>query len=215
MSFIVSGSSSSYTPPPAGTHVARCIWMLDLGTQTDTYQGRNESARKMILGFELPNETYVRQDDEGPVPFIAHREFRTSLHKKATLRHLLEGWRGRPFTDDEVKAFDLSVLIGKECMISVIHKTSASGNTRAEIVSAARLPKGMECPKAVLPCHVFNMSEKDFDMLTFRSLPEWIRKKIEESPEFRNHQTTATAHRGGDNSSLAAAAALEDEDIPF
>ena len=41
---------------PAGTHVARCIKLIDLGTQFGEYQGKPTSARKVVVSWELPNE---------------------------------------------------------------------------------------------------------------------------------------------------------------
>ena len=207
MPFIVSGSNSTHTPAPAGTHVARCIWMLDLGTQTDNFQGRDTVARKMILGFELPNETHVYRQEDGEQPFIVSREFRTSLHKKASLRVFLEGWRGRAFTDEELKGFDLSVLAGKECMVSVIHKTSGSGKLRAEITNASRIMKGSVCPASVLPVRLFSLNDETFNIDTFNRLPEWIQDKITKSPEYRELACSTPSH--------SVAPDMTEDDLPF
>lgn len=212
MSFILVGSNTTYTPAPAGNHVARCCWMIDLGTQTDTFQGREESARKLMLGFELPEETHIFREEDGPLPYIVSREFRASLHKKAALRAFLEGWRGRAFTEEELKGFDLAVLIGKECLVNVVHKTSSSGRTRAEITGAARLPKGAVCPPAVMPRHLFHLGET-LDIEALNRLPEWIREKLQGSPEYRK----LVAPQSPPNHSAAAdeADGFQDDDIPF
>lgn len=210
MPFIVTGSNSTRTPAPAGTHIARCIWMIDLGTVTETYNGAESTVRKLILGFELPNELRTFRPEEGETPVIVSREFTTSLGKKANLRKFLEGWRGRAFSEEELKGFDLSILAGKDCMLNIIHKTAAaSGNVRAEIVSASRLMKGATAPAPILPTLVFVMAG-EFDMDTFKRLPEWIRKKIEASPEY------ADAISNGPNHTIADSIGNDDDEgIPF
>ena len=42
-------TSATYTPCPAGTFPARLCALIDLGTQTGTYEGEVKSARKLLL----------------------------------------------------------------------------------------------------------------------------------------------------------------------
>ena len=45
-----------FEQPPVGTHVARCIKVIDIGTQKGEYQGKANSKRQCIIGWELPTE---------------------------------------------------------------------------------------------------------------------------------------------------------------
>lgn len=209
--FIISADAARRPLAPAGTHLARCVWMLDLGTQRDVFQGREETARKLLLGFELPNETHTYRDGEEPEPFVVSREFRRSLHAKAALRAFLEGWRGQAFTDEDLRRFDLGRLAGKPCMLSIVHKTSASsGRTRAVIQSAGRLVKGMDCPPQVRPTTVFSLDDDALDIETFERIPAWIRDKITASPEY---QELTRPNHAADPVDIVGN--TEDEDIPF
>lgn len=216
MSFIVKGSNTTRTPAPAGTHIARCIWMIDLGTHEDNFDGHTSSARKLVLGFELPTELRTFRPDEGARPVLICREFTTSLGKKANLRKFLEGWRGRAFTKEELEGFDLSVLAGKECMLNIIHKDKADGSTKAIIDSASRIMKGATCPPRVLPLISFNMADATFDIDTYNTLANgtataWIVDKIRKSPEY----IAATTRREPGDTTRDFVGAAEDEGIPF
>jgi hypothetical protein len=88
------------TPAPEGTHTARCFAVIDLGTQTSEWQGQQVSKRKVLLGFELPDELHTFDEKEGPKPFSIWSRFTASLHPKGQLRPMLEAWRGRAFTKE-------------------------------------------------------------------------------------------------------------------
>ena len=45
-----------FEQPPVGTTVARCVKIIDIGTQKGEYQGKATSKRQCIIGWELPNE---------------------------------------------------------------------------------------------------------------------------------------------------------------
>ena len=55
-------------------------------------------------------------------PFLISRRYSLSLHEKSSLRRDLESWRGRAFTQEELRGFDLEVLIGVGCLVSVVHE---------------------------------------------------------------------------------------------
>ena len=116
----------------------------------------------------------------------------------ARIRELNAGWRGKDFTDDEAKSFDITKLLGVPCLLSVIHKTTKDGKKIAEISSLSRLPKGMECPEQINPSFEFSVLE--FDQATIESLTEWLQNEIKSTPEYKNlqqpnHQDTPPAHQ--------------------
>jgi hypothetical protein len=65
------------------------------------------------------------------------------LHEKARLRKDLESWRGRAFTDAELKNFDLEVLIGANCLLNVV-QSSKNGSTYANVSAVMPIKKGMD-----------------------------------------------------------------------
>lgn len=134
MPIIAENSGTNYTPIPAGNHIARCYEMIQIGTvieQTGIYAGKE--SHKVRLTWETPDEKH--DFGKGLQPFSISKEFTLSMNEKATLRKMLESWRGKAFTEDEAKRFDITKLLGKPCMISVIHKVSKTGKNYAEISS--------------------------------------------------------------------------------
>ena len=167
---------------PEGNHVARCYSMIDLGTQTTEFNGETKNQRKVRITWELPNETTVFKEENGEQPFVVSKDFTLSMHEKSTLRQYLESWRGKAFSEQEASSFDVSKLIGVPCMINLAHKTAKSGKTCVDVLSITPLPKGFTCPPQVNPNLEFSLQTPD--MGVYESLPEWLKAKIAESPEF-------------------------------
>lgn len=164
--------NNDFKPMPAGTHSARCYQIIDIGTQKTEYQGEVKFLSKIILSFETPDEKM-----EDGKPFIIHQEYTASMGEKANLRQHLESWRGRQFTPEELTGFDVSRLLDQPCVITVIHKTSGSGNTYAKITGISKPMKGMEVPAVTNTLLKWEMGD---DMTP---LPDWIQKKVLASRE--------------------------------
>jgi hypothetical protein len=165
---------------PAGNHVAICYAMVDLGQQHIVYNNEEKWQRKVYIGWELSNE----QMADGR-PFMVSRQFTMSLHEKSTLRAILESWRGRPFTDDELMGFDLKNILGKPCMVNVVHATGNNGRTYANVKSIATMPKGMPVPEQINPTMLFEFGDQGFDEDKYIALPQWLKTKISESKDYQ------------------------------
>jgi hypothetical protein len=163
---------------PAGTHIARCSWVVDIGTQKTTWKGAEKWAHKVLLGFELPDE--LMKDGR---PFFISNRYTLSLSSKAILRKTLEAWRGAAFTEQELEGFDLFKLAGLPCMLTVIHKTE-DDKTYANIATISKLPKNTVCGPAVNPPATFSLAQFNPDQL--KALPEWVQKTILQSREYQD-----------------------------
>lgn len=172
------GESKPRIQAPAGSHMARCFSIIDLGTQETPYG----DFHKVRITWELPEEKAVFKEENGEQPFVLSRDYTLSLYEKANLRHDLESWRGRAFTEEELKGFDISKLIGTPCMLSVIHKTTDKGKTFANISSVSALPKGMKVPPQINASVEYAITDGENDV--FRALPEWLQKKIQSAQEW-------------------------------
>jgi hypothetical protein len=168
--------------PPAGTHVARCVQIVDLGTQRGEWQGKPKETHKVRLAWELPNEKDTFKPEVGPEPFIIGKDFTVSLDEKASLRKTLEAWRGRPFTEAELAGFDISKLKGVAAMLNVQHVTK-DGKTYANVSAVMALPKGMPVPDQINKTLHFEL-EMGRDSAEFKALPEWLQKRIGECVEW-------------------------------
>jgi len=176
-------SVKDFDPVPAGTHIARCYQMIQIGTVPETFEGNTKDTPKVRIGFELPNEKKVFHEGEEARPFAISKEYTLSMNEKANLRKMLESWRGKQFSDEEAVSFDITKLLGKECMISVIHKTSKQGRTYADIATVSPVPKGMEAPAQINASVI--LSFDNFDKEVFEKLPNFIKDKIKTSKEYK------------------------------
>ena len=168
---------------PSGTHIARCYSMIHIGTSEEEWQGETKYRNKIRVTFELPNEMRDFGGDEKPM--VISKEYTLSLHEKSNLRRDLEGWRGKSFDSKELSKFDITNLISKECNISIIHKTSKSGNEFAQIGSISGITKGTECPKQFNDSFIFNY-EDNFNEEWLELQPEWIKEQIKNTDEYQN-----------------------------
>ena len=134
MSLIVGDNSKSFEPIPEGLHQAACCDVRSLGL-VDTPWGKKEKV-EIRWQLDLVNEKTGKR-------FVAPKRYGASLSKKASLRKDLETWRGRPFTEKELEAFDLEVLLGVNCQIQVQHKPGDDGTVYSNVVAVVPLGKGM------------------------------------------------------------------------
>jgi hypothetical protein len=179
---------------PEGTHVARCYMVVDMGMQETGYGPKH----KAKIGFELPNE--LMEDGR---PFSVSQNYTVSLSEKANLRADLEAWRGRAFTEDELRGFDVFNVLGAPAMVTVIHTTN-EGKTYANIKSVSALPKGMQAPAAINEPIKFSLEE--YSQEVFDSLPEYLRNKINRGGIDAPYMPPQSDHPADDSF---------DDDIPF
>lgn len=171
------------TPIEAGTYVARCYSMIYMGTIPEEFQGQKKDMKKVRITWELPTELKVFKAEKGEQPQVIGKDFTLSMNEKGTLRKMLQSWRGKAFTEDEAKNFDITKLLGKPCMLSIVHKVSKTGKTYAEIATISPLMKGMACPDQINESFEFNVLE--FNEERFNQLPDFIRDKVKTSAEYK------------------------------
>ncbi len=159
---------------PIGNHVARCIRLIDLGTQHGEYQGTPNVRNQVLITWELCEEKMT----DGK-PFIVSHFYTNSLNEKATLRGHLEAWRGRAFSQDELRKFDLSSILGAPAMVNVIHNDKG----KARVSAVAKLPKGMKAPEPANKPSAFWIDE--WDQAAFDGLPKGLKAIIEQSDEYK------------------------------
>jgi len=180
-----------YKLPPNGNIPARCFGIVDIGSHEKVYDGETKINREVIIFFELPNETAVFKEGEEAKPFVVNRRFTYSFHKKSNLRISIESWLGKKLTEEELDsgAFSLSDMLGKECLLGISHDLSKeSGKTWANIKSITPTVKGMTIPAQINPSQTFFMGwgpEYKVDESDFVEIFPWVKKIIEESPEYK------------------------------
>lgn len=157
MAFIVSGSENkTYAPAPEGTHQAVCVDIIDQGMKPNPFKnGALQS--KFDIAWQI-NE--LRDDGKR---FVVYKRYTRSLNEKATLRHDLESWRGRPFTASELAGFDMESALGANCLLNIVHKASSTDQSKVYANVAAVMPliKGM--PKLVSDKYERKVADADAD----------------------------------------------------
>ena len=169
---------------PTGNYIARCYKMIQIGTVEEIILGEKKVLNKVRIGWELSTETRVFSEEKGEQPLVIDKEFTLSLHEKSGLRAVLKSWRGKDFTEDEAKAFDITKLLGVQCMINIIHKPSKKDPSKIyeEIAGITAMPKGMQAPTQINPTFVLSFDEWSDEK--FNSLPDFIKNKIASSIEY-------------------------------
>lgn len=184
MSIIATNNSTPREPIPAGNYRARCYQMIQIGTVMELINGEQKLLNKVRIGWELPTEKKVFKEENGEQPYVISEEYTLSLNEKSNLRKMLASWRGKDFSEEEAKSFDITKLLGVQCMLNVIHRASKKDATRVyeKIGSVSSVPKGMNVPDQINPTTV--LSYDNFDWSVYDSLPDFIKDKIKTSLEF-------------------------------
>jgi len=187
---------------PAGNYIARCYQMIEIGTVTEFVMGKTVQAKKVRIGWELPTELKIFKQENGEQPLVISKEYTLSMNEKANLRKDLKSWRGKDFTEDEAKCFDITKLIGAACMLNVIHKPKVSdpNSVYEQVAGITPMPKGMKAPSQINKN--FILSYDSFDQELFNSLPDFIKTKMQGSLEFDSmknpHSKTLVDSNGQD-----------------
>ena len=180
----VGGNSEPRELIEAGTYNARCVQIIQLGTITqESGQYAGKSSMKLRVVWELVDEKRTFNPEKGEQPLWKDKEYTFSMYKEAGLRKDIEAWRGKAFTDDEAGKFDIDKLLGQPCMVSIAHKKSDKGKEYDYITSISKAMKGViVAPLSNDPVY---LSYNDWNDELFLSLPDWLRKKMEATPEFK------------------------------
>lgn len=189
MGFIASDNGGGdFKKVPQGVHMGRCYSLIDLGTQLVKSQHGDKLMHKIRIAWELFGEDEegnpLTVDYDGKVmPMTISKSYTLSLSEKANLRKDLQAWRGRDFTEEEAKGFDITKLLGVYCMVNVTH-SETNGKTYANVSGLTPIPSALKNAKPD-PIHsniIFNLDEPDWEV--FATFHEKLQDAIKSSPEF-------------------------------
>lgn len=217
MSFFVE-DKGGFEVTPTGLHLARCYRIVDVGTQKSEYKGQVKFLHKIMIGWEI-----LGTDEDGqPIrmkdgrPFAMFKNYTMSWSEKATLRGDLQSWRGKPFTQEELRRFDLKTVLGAFCMLNVIERQGNDGKMYVNVAGISPVPamiKQAGLPAAVNKNEIFNLSEPDMEL--FESFSDNLKNKIKASPEGQKLFGGAAPAQGGSQAPAGGSDVPEDDDIPF
>ena len=219
MSFIASdsGGNGNYKRVPPGAYIGRCYSLIDLGTQLTNGQYGEKLNHKIRIGWELfgedDNGEPLTVDVDGQtMPMTISKSYTVSLHEKAGLRKDLQAWRGKDFTDEEARGFDVSKLIGAYCMVNVT-SSETNGKTYSNVAGLTPLPGALRNAKPA-PVHEHVVFDLDApDMAVFNSFHDKLQDAIRRSPEWARHERNAPQQQAAPSG--GGFDDMDDSSIPF
>ena len=178
--------------------------------------GESKFSHQVMFSWEVHGE-----DDNGsPIkmkdgrPYSVLKTYTLSWSEKANLRLDLQSWRGKSFTQEELRRFDLKNVLGVWCQLNIMDQTSANGKTYSNVKGITPVPsfiKQRGLPEGSNKLELFNISEPDMEM--FQTFSDNLKGKIESTPEWQKiilkskpvNETLLTSQSDSE----------EDSDIPF
>lgn len=194
MAIIVSANEGgSYTPIEEGTYMALCYGLIDTG---DEYSEQyDKCSPKFMILWELVGAGTINIDGREINRSIS-KSYSKSLNAKSNLRKDLRAWRGREFTEDELKRFDMVNILGAPCQIQIINQTS-NGKVYSNIAAIMNLPKGMPRPQPTQGVVNWDFEEHQIGDDAWNAMPPWVRTKIENGETYRYITTGDPGHLTG------------------
>jgi hypothetical protein len=186
-------SAGVHELPPEGSHLARLVALIDLGTHQRQYQdARQKAERRLYFAWELIG---VSKTDGRP--HVLARVFNMSLHPKSALRQLLQQWRGTALRDGE--SIDFTKLVGQPCCLSITHE-AVNDRKFARVAGAQQVTKGVTVPEATHAPVVWEIDGTDplpdhawLPYCFGRPVKDWVT----DSPEWgRRGRVTAPGGKG-------------------
>jgi hypothetical protein len=139
----------SFTPCPKGQYSAVCVDVVDLGEQDTGFKDERTGTPKMAYKVDIVWQVSKRMEDGRP--FLVSSRYSLSFGeyngKRSNLLLLLDAW-GITTQDllDESNEHDIERLIGRHCILNVVHRKGIKNPeaTYANVASIFPLMPGME-----------------------------------------------------------------------
>lgn len=212
---------SDIAPCPTGMHHSICYGVVDIGTQPAF--GKFPSRRKVVILFEFPDlriELPDKKDNSRKLnlPRALSIKETLTLASKGNLRPILEGWRGRTFTEKELSGFDLKNVIGANALVNVVHEVKGD-RTYANIATVNPLANGMKKRTGETPPLYFSFEDipAGKPIVIPEAMPQWIQGLILQSDEYitRSQQAGQPPRAEGGNTAHRQEDAPDEEEVPF
>tara|TARA_S200002703_G_scaffold74073_5_gene63973 strand:- start:3418 stop:4149 length:732 start_codon:yes stop_codon:yes gene_type:complete len=206
-----------YEAVPKGTHNAVCYRLIDAGTREEQFKEEDPKKRHVIfIQWELPD---LKLDDGRPMSIM--KQYTLSLNENSTLHKDLKMWRGKSFTDEELRGFDLTAVLGVNCELEVGH----TANGRAKVTSVFKPTGGFKKMATANPLTAFDLdvycAEFSGDSTPetkamcdiYEDLPNFMKEMIDNSFEMRaamaKGERKRVADAAGEGGGLAAIATMK------
>lgn len=162
-----------------GVYTSISSAMVDLGLQKS--EKFKTTQRKFMLIWTIQGEE-VEINGEKQARQIS-KEYSFSLNEKSTLRKDLQSWRGKVFTDEELRGFNLLNVLNVACQLQIIleEKNGKQYNNIAGIMS---LPKGTKI-SPLDDVYYFDIENIE-TWSNWGRITKWIQERIKKAENFES-----------------------------
>jgi len=157
--------------PEAEVYPGALVSIFDLGIQESSFGEKHQ----VHLVFEID---YDKADGK---KFLIGQTYTASLYEKAALRKVAEALLRRSMTNEEADDFDLFDLLGKSCLVDVVHnigKGKHEGKTFANVNSISKIMKGQQPykPASEILKYDYAVDGKNIPVNTPKHITQWIQR---------------------------------------
>lgn len=184
--------------PPAGQTLGKCIQVIDLGTQTGSFEGKPIVQRKIWMSWELPKHRAKFSEDKGEQVMVISQEYTNSLDPKSNMRKMLDSWFAKEIKEMPVER--AKKLLGMPAMVQIAHAPSKKNTaiTKASVaqkgISVFPLGPDLKVDKKTENEQVyFDLDADQYSDESFNKVPQFLQEKIKKSPEYQKLKEGAPA----------------------
>lgn len=179
MSMIASDNQGSSIPKlEGGVYTAISSAIVDLGLQKN--EKFDKTQRKFMMIWTILNETIEVNGEQ--LPRQLSKEYSFSLNEKSTLRKDLQAWRGKAFTEEELRGFNILNVLNVPCQLQILLEEK-NGKQYNNIASIMALPKGSQVEK-LDNTYYFDIETID-SWTNWKKIPQWIRDRIKKAENYK------------------------------
>ena len=162
-----------------GVYTAISSMIIDLGLQVS--EKFDKTQRKMMILWNVLGEEVKINEEK--LPRTMSKEYSFSLGEKSNLRKDLQAWRGKTFTQEELKGFNVLNVLNKACQLQIILE-ERNGKKYNNIASIMALPKGTQITPLEKTSH-FDMENPE-TWKNWGEIPQWIQSKIKKAQNYES-----------------------------
>lgn len=211
--------------PDAKTYLARCIGVVELGTQKETWKGETKEQFKVHFTWELLGTKAIFNPEKGEQPFVVSEKYTNSISERSNMGKMIKAWRNKPYSPEEMEhGYDTQQLLGKPCMIQVIHNKGIGkneGKTFANVASVSNVidelkdkVKQMKPVNPLTGLVIGNANQFDeYEKIMNPKVKEMLNASPEWQEELKKHgKTVDTSSSSDDDENGIHTGSADDED---
>src|SRR5262249_9128046 len=124
--------------PTADNHPAVFVGLIELGRHVQEYERRDQARVKKLVPMVAVVWELKQTKSGSDERHVILERYSFTFGEKSKLRMMLESWRGLKYaTGTDI---DVGAVLGRPCLIQVVHRKSSKGTDVANVGSVSKLP---------------------------------------------------------------------------